>query len=94
MAFKNYRDESRKIWGNQFAEGENLSLEQINTGAILRIADATEKMVAKYTQMERDLECYKLEYKKLRSDIEKLNRSKSALSGHLKRIKNKISKVS
>ena len=41
--FKNYKQESRKDWGTN-QDSELLSIEQINLGAILRIADATEAM--------------------------------------------------
>lgn len=55
MSHQSYRDKSRLDWGKDESQGA-LTLEQINCGAILRIADATEKMAQRHTQLieERD----------------------------------------
>lgn len=85
MALKNFKEESRKDWGSD--QSTSLSIEQINCGAILRIADAAEKMVFKYTQMEKDLAWYKEQYSNKTREIERLNRVAAALRGHMKRTK-------
>jgi polyhydroxyalkanoate synthesis regulator phasin len=87
MKFKSYRDESRTNWGST---DEKLSLEQLNTGALLRIADATEKMASNYTRMENDLKWHKEKYHEKNKEIERLERVIAALRGHLKRAKSKI----
>lgn len=46
MAFKSYREQSKVDWGT---ESDSLTAEQIQTGALLRIADAVEKVAADYT---------------------------------------------
>lgn len=47
MPWQNYRDESRKQWG--VTQNGSLDIEQINCGAMLRIADAVEKMASSVT---------------------------------------------
>ena len=59
MPFKNYRDESRAGWGVELAEGKTIDQEQIKLGAVLRIADAMEKMTAKYDALVNDRDYYK-----------------------------------
>ncbi len=87
--FKNYKDQSRINWGTT---SETLTLEQINTGAILRIADATESMAKNYTQMERDLKYYKELSERRGESLIKSHRLVSSLKGHLTRHKNKSKK--
>lgn len=87
MSFKNFRDESRKNLGadNQLS----LTVEQINCGAILRIADATEKMASNYTRMENDLKYYKEKFDQKNIEIKRLERVIAGLRGYLKRTKSK-----
>lgn len=87
MAFKNYKEESKKNWGTN---DKDLTLEQINTGAILRIADATEKMAGNYIQMERDLKWYKEKHLEKSNEIARLNRVIATLKGHITKYKNKL----
>jgi phage shock protein A len=47
--FKHYKEESRKKWGTD--QEEALTLDQINTGAVLRIADATEAMAVNFNEL-------------------------------------------
>jgi hypothetical protein len=87
MSFKSYRDQNKMDWGSA---DEKPSLEQLNTGALLRIADATEKMASNYTRMENDLKWHKEKYHEKNKEIERLERVIAALRGHLKRAKSKI----
>jgi len=87
--FKTYKEQSRINWGST---EEKLTLEQINTGAILRIADATESMAKNYTQMENDLKYYKDLANDRLKIITSLNNVNSVLRGHLTRLKNKSCK--
>lgn len=90
MPFKNYREESKSLgWGSD--QTQNLSLEQLQTGAILRIADATEKMAQNYARMENDLAMYKRWYEQEKATSERLYKSNAALRGHIKRLKKQIS---
>ena len=85
MSFKSYREESKGNWG--IYQEETLNLDQINTGAILRIADATEKMASNYVKMENELSYYKKQSLQRYDEIEKLRRSNAALRGVIKRMK-------
>lgn len=87
MGFKNYKDESRTNWGTF---EEKLTLEQINTGALLRIADAVEKSVL-------DIDKLKLEKQSLLQSIEyykeqrqRDKREISNLKGNVTRLTNKL----
>lgn len=53
MAFKIYKKESKSNWG---ADSESLSLEQINTGCLQRIADATEAMAKNHNDLMSELQ--------------------------------------
>lgn len=85
MAFKDYREESKANYG---IDGE-IAREHLNTGALLRIADATEKMASNYTRMESDLKWYKEKYDEKNKEIKRLGRVIAALRGHLTRAKSK-----
>lgn len=54
MSHRSYRDESRKNWG--MSGDAPFDADQLKTGALLRIADATEVMAKSYTALvaERD----------------------------------------
>lgn len=83
MAWKSYKDESRVDWGT----GNIMTIEQINTGALLRIADAVEKMAQNYDGLIRDRDYYKRESRERGLTIDRLKKSNAALRGHLKRRK-------
>lgn len=89
MAFKSYREESRTDWG--YTQVGGLNNEQIKLGAILRIADAAEKMAQNYARMENDLAMYKRWYEQEKADNQRMARSNAALRGHIKRLKTKSS---
>ena len=84
---KNYREESRKNYGNDFEEREGVSVEQLNAGSLMRIADATEMMAKDRVRMENDLEYYKRRLKEKEVDVKHLARSNAALRGHIGRLK-------
>lgn len=88
MAFKSYREHSKTDWGT---DGKP-NLEQIQAGAILRIADATEKMASNYVRMESDLAMYKRRYNDEKAVTARLQRSNNALRGHINRMKKQQTK--
>lgn len=88
MAHKGYKDSSRTNWGQDETKG--MTLEQINTGAMLRIADATEKMAERHTELIRQRDYFEAEVKRLRAIREHLERSNASLRGHLKRAKRRM----
>ncbi|MFA5849964.1 MAG: hypothetical protein WC833_08775 [Bacteroidales bacterium] len=89
MPQKNYRDESRKNWVKVQTDNATLSNEELQFGAILRIADATEAMAKNYVQMQGDLDYYKKGYKEQQAEIARLVKSNSAYKGHFRRLKSK-----
>lgn len=80
----NYRDESRKAYGTQ---RENLTLEQLNTGALLRIADATEKACADREALERQLKQLRQRHASTLSELSTEKRRTAALRGVINRMK-------
>lgn len=52
MAKNFYKQESRKDWFSTLPEGQGLSIEHLQLGAILRIADATELMATRWREIE------------------------------------------
>ena len=58
MPWKSYRAESRKDYGCEMEDGA--TLEQTNTGALLRIADATELMAKNWNDLVRERDFAKM----------------------------------
>lgn len=79
-----YRADSRINWGS---DREGRSLEQINCGALLRIADATEKMAQRHTDLIRARDYYERRYYEIDAECNKLHRSNTALRAYIKRLK-------
>lgn len=89
MTIRGYRKASRIDWGDE--EHKGCTLEQINTGAFLRIADATEKMAERHTELMRQRDYFESKVKQLQAIREHLERSNASLRGHLKLAKKKMS---
>ena len=87
--FKSYKEESRKDYGATIPKNINLSIDQLNCGAILRIAEAVEKMCLDREKLERDYKymCKRRDY--FMKECDKLSRSNAALRGHIRRLKKK-----
>lgn len=62
--------------------------EEISTGALQRIADASELMAKNHEKMERDLNYLKERHRENLARISKLERSNAALKGVITRLKN------
>lgn len=84
--FRPYREESRKNWG---ADGESLTLEQVNCGARLRIADALETLARDREDLERNLGYWKRRALAAEGDCTALRRRITALKGVITRMKNR-----
>lgn len=78
--FKSYKDESKKDWGRNFSKEENPDLEQLQTGAILRIADSLERIAS----MSSDL---MTKNQILVSENDSLTRSRNYYRGQVKKLK-------
>ncbi|MFZ3193710.1 MAG: hypothetical protein WA154_10975 [Moraxellaceae bacterium] len=68
---------------------ESLTLEQINTGSLLRIADSLEKVAIRHTELMRERDYWERECRAAREDRDALRRSNASLRGHMKRVKAK-----
>lgn len=87
--FKNYRKLSRDIhWGTK---DPNISIEQINCGSMLRIADATEVMAQNFIDLQDDRDLYKKWYHEEREINKKLRSSNYHLRGYITRLKKNLS---
>jgi len=85
MTHRSYADESRKNWGT--SDPEPLTIEQIKIGALLRIADAVEKMASSYDTVRNARDFWESRAKDKQRTIDSLARSNAALRGVVKRMK-------
>ena len=55
--FRDYRVEAReKVWGCTVPKGKTLTREQLHTGCLLRIADATESMARTHIALQEHID--------------------------------------
>ncbi len=87
MVYKNFRAESRKIYGHEKSEDVGLTLEQLNAGSLQRIADSLESMARGYTDLERNARAWKERAESLERSLAVERRRSSALRGHLTRLR-------
>lgn len=87
MAFKSYKKESRSDWGAELPEDQKLSMDQIQLGCILRIADATEAMAKNHTQLQADLDWYKRQYNSYKERLEASENSNRSLRGVITKLR-------
>lgn len=85
--FLNYRDESRKGWGT---EGDGLTRDQIQTGALLRIADATELMAKTHADLAQSRDYYKKRFEEELAITRSMRKANAALRGHIGRLKKSL----
>lgn len=90
MSFKSYKEESRNNWGRDLEEGRSLTIEQINCGAVLRIADATEAMARRYTALLDENERLKRSVQRLSDGRESLIRSRAGCRSVITRLQKRI----
>ena len=83
--FKNYREESKKGWGT--VRDDELSPEQIQLGALLRIADASEKMEQRHTELIADRDRYEAWFQGERRASVTLARQLAAAKGQITKLK-------
>ena len=82
--FKSYREGSRENYGTY---NENLKLDQIQLGALLRIADSLEKIEKPYADLINNAEFYKNCSQNARNRENKLKKKVAGLRGYITRIK-------
>jgi chromosome segregation ATPase len=85
MSYRDFRKQSRDIcWGTS---DEGMTLEQINCGSLLRIADATEKMCQDREKLERDYHYMRGQRDRYREQLASAERRIAALKGVVTRMK-------
>lgn len=82
--FKSYRQVSKVDYGTS---ADTVSLDQINTGSFLRIADSMEKMAANHVALVDERDRLKRWYEDERARNQKWSRRYAALQGHFNRLK-------
>lgn len=85
--FKPYRDESRKNWGN--TDSGNLTIQQINTGALLRIADASEAMAKNHNDLISTVAYWRGRAERAEQCSARLARTVAALRGVITKMRRK-----
>ena len=83
-SFKSYREESRKNFG---VDGTGLTHEQIQLGALLRIADASEKMALRHTELITQRDNFQRWYESEVAASRLLGRRLAAAKGQLTKMK-------
>lgn len=89
MAFLSYKQTSKANWGRQEDSKQPSTNEEIGTGALQRIADATEAMAQNFIALQSERDMYKRKFESEAAACNRLNRSNNALRGHIKRLKKK-----
>lgn len=84
---KNLKDVSKGQWGTI---GDNPTTQEIQTGCLQRIADATELMAKNHAQLQKDAEYWKTQYYHELNRREAWQRSATSYKAHFTRLKNKL----
>lgn len=91
MAKQYFKAESKKEW---YVEQElPLDDDKIKLGAVLRIADAVEKMAQDRAQLERDLKWWKERAERYETVYNDQRNSNRSLRGQITKLKKKIKAV-
>jgi len=83
-SFKSFREESHKNFG---VDGTGLNDKQIQLGALLRIADAAEKMALRHTELITQRDNFERWYKSEAAARRLLERRLAAAKGQLTKMK-------
>lgn len=84
---RNFRDESRKDYGAECGNDAGVSIERLNAGSLMRIADATEKMAGNYTRLQNERDIYERWYREGLKTQQRLANQIRALRGAITRMK-------
>lgn len=83
--FKRFKDESRSAWGTS----ESITEDQIQLGAVLRIADAAEDMAKNYTRLIAERDRYERMYRNEYQENIQLRNQVRGLKSWVTRLKNR-----
>ena len=89
--FKSYRDHSRTNWG--LDGGAIPTNEQLNTGALLRIADATELMAKRHQELINQRDQFERSTNYWRDRAGSLEKSNRSLRGQITKLRNRIQRL-
>lgn len=84
MAQKYFKQESKKDWYTSVS----ITNDDLQTGALMRIADATELMASNYLKLQNDYKYMKEDRDRYRDWYHKEQKKSAALKGHITRLKN------
>lgn len=87
MAHRSWKDGSRLDYWSETSENSGLCAEQVRTGAILRIADAAEKMALNHSLLIDERDRYKKFFNESIAERGRLERSNAALRGAITRLR-------
>lgn len=87
MPFIDHRKNSRTGWGKDVEGQINPDRDDIQLGCLLRIADATEAMAKRHTELIRDRDYLAQRNREHLATIETLSRQRAALRGTITRMK-------
>lgn len=79
--------ESKKDWNTQHS---NPTIEELQCGAILRIADSVELLSKKYSDMESENQRLKKRLEFAHKEVEFLSNKNRGLKSYITRLKNKL----
>lgn len=85
MADNNYKEQSKLGWYRD--DGQQPNVDQLQFGALQRIADATETMAENYNKLLRDVKYYKERAEQNHNSCQRLIRSNAALRGVITKLK-------
>lgn len=93
MPFKSYRKESHQNYGVDISDAASLTHEQIQLGAVLRIADAVEQVAKDRIKLEKDIEYWKSRANTLEVRNLKQQKQMSSMKGWISRYKKEIEEL-
>jgi hypothetical protein len=93
MAHKSWKGQSKLDYWTEGLESEGLPREQVQTGAIMRIADAVELMAKNHGQLIEERDRYKRWYEEARERAMKYRHSIAGLRGALGRAQRRAAKA-
>lgn len=87
MPFIDHRKNTKTFWGREVDGESNPNLEDIKLGCLLRIADATELMAKRHTELMSQRDYYERLARDRGAEVERLVRQRAALRGTITRMK-------
>ena len=89
MSNRDFKEETRRTYFKILADDISFQNDDLKVGCLMRIADATEAMASRHTELIAQRDKFERWYNDERKRRWHLERSNAALRGHIKRLKNK-----